>query len=291
MSHIKLFPSQSTPVLTLLVLKLLINHPFLGLLHLQRLPFPVCMNKCVDDASTPALNVKTRTSSIRPSSWALPKAKGHAYSCSVLADLLLYLPLNIYLFIFLTSLQCSSVSWLNVRACIFTYKPACTSLPASKEHQLHVCTSRQRAICFLFQEEKNLSCNQCLDRQAEHLCHMTPNGEEDVVPMASQPVRCTAKQTKEGGSGMDPAELRDKFKYSRLRHKLLNLRRASRNWNTGSRFCHKKPSPWGLSSLKVKNTVKISLPHKAALNVFTIINRHCHLSCSGIQCKTKHTFS
>lgn len=70
-----------------------------------------------------------------------------------------------------------------------------------------------------------------------------PTGRKDMVLMASQPVGCTAKQTKEGGGGMEPAELRDKFKYPRLRHKLLHLRRAQRNWNSSSHFCHKKPSP------------------------------------------------
>lgn len=118
-----------------------------------------------------------------------------------------------------------------------------------------------------------------------------PTGRKDVVPMASQPVWCTAKQTKEEGGGMDPAGLRDKFKYPRLRNKLLHLRRAPRNWNTSSHFCYKKASLWGLGKLNSINTIKISLPHKAALNVFTIINLHCHLSCSGIQCKTKRTFS
>lgn len=116
--------------------------------------------------------------------------------------------------------------------CVPAYSPTNLLAPPSqiaKSSGFMFAPAGTGQFAFCFRRKKAFSAiNAWIDKLSTSAIP-PPSGTNDVVPMASQPVGYTAKQTNEGGGGMDAAGLRDKPKYSRLRHKLLNLRRAPRN--------------------------------------------------------------
>lgn len=93
MPHKKQFPSQSTPVPTLLVSKFaIINQQLPGLLHLQSLPSPVCISFTgIDDACAHALNVKALPAEPHSPADVLTEAKGRACCSPVIQSTLFYI--------------------------------------------------------------------------------------------------------------------------------------------------------------------------------------------------------
>lgn len=146
MSHIKLLPSQSTPAPTLLVLKLLINHPFVGLFHLQILSSPVCMNKCVDDAPTHALNMKTLTAASGPPAECCPTIKVMHIPVQ---EYEFTLPASKCLFIYFSNSptrlrwDAQLISQLAGCACLHFHLQTCLHFPPSQQREPASCLHQQ----------------------------------------------------------------------------------------------------------------------------------------------------
>lgn len=116
--------------------------------------------------------------------------------------------------------------------CVPAYSPTnLLALPSqtAKSTGFMFASAGTGQFAFCFRRKNAFSAINALIGKLSTSATSAPSGRNDVVPMASQPVGCTAEQTKERGGGMDPAGLRDKLKYSRLRHKVVYLSRAPRN--------------------------------------------------------------
>lgn len=128
MPHNKQFPSQSTPVSTLLVSKFaIINQQLPGLLHLQSLPSPVCISFTgIDDACAHALNAKALPAAPHSPADVLTEAKGRACCSPVIQST----PLCTFHWAAQTPSQ--------HRASTSSSKPACLPRRASEGHWVHV---------------------------------------------------------------------------------------------------------------------------------------------------------